>query len=83
MKLRLDDGAALQVILLTNKEGSGWFAVVDAELVREDDFKLLCSQILFVCGIVSLKAMEGSAFIVELGLSCCLSKVVQIYEKLH
>jgi hypothetical protein len=29
----------------------------------------------------SLKAMEGSAFIVELGLSYCLSKVVQIYEK--
>lgn len=29
----------------------------------------------------SLKAMEGSAFIVELGLSYCLSKVMQIYEK--
>ena len=51
LKLRLDDGAALQVILLTNKEGSGRFAAWDTELLREDDFKLLCSQILFVGGI--------------------------------
>ena len=51
MKLRLDDGAALQVILLTNEEGSGWLAGWDAELVREVDFQLLCSQILFVGSI--------------------------------
>ena len=51
LKLRLDDGAALQVILLTNEEGCGWLAGWDAELLREGDFKLLCSQILFVGGI--------------------------------
>ena len=41
----------MQVILLTNEEGCGWLAGCDAELVREGDFKLLCSQILFVGGI--------------------------------
>ena len=51
LKLCLDDGAARRVILLTNEEGRGWFAVGDAELVRAGDFKLLCSQILFVGGI--------------------------------
>ena len=51
MKLCLDDGAALQVILLTNEEGCGWLAGWDAELVREGDLKLLSSQILFVGGI--------------------------------
>ena len=49
--------AALQVILLTNEEGSGRFAGWDAELVLEADFKLLCSQVVFVGGIESDAAL--------------------------
>ena len=57
MKLPLDDSAALKVILLTNEEGRGWFAVGDTELVREGNFKLLCCQIVFVGGIESDAAL--------------------------
>ena len=54
--------AALQVILLTNEEGCGWLAGWDAELVREDDFKLLCSQILFAGGIEGEHSLKNYDF---------------------
>lgn len=62
LKLRLDDSAALQVILLTNEEGSGRFAVGDAELVGEGDFKLLCSQIVLVGGVEGEHSLKNYDF---------------------
>ena len=62
MKLPLDDSAALKVILLTNEEGRGWFAVGDTELVREGNFKLLCCQIVFVGGIEDEHSLKNYDF---------------------
>ena len=58
LKLCLDDSAALQVILLTNEEGIGRFVGGDAELVGEGDFKLLCSQIVFVGRLEGAHSMK-------------------------